>query len=61
MPKRVALYLRVSTRGQSVNNQKLDLEAVAKRSGWEIVAEYQETQALVEQRGATSVPVLTGC
>jgi DNA invertase Pin-like site-specific DNA recombinase len=37
MSKRVALYLRVSTKGQSVANQKRELEAVAKRSGWRIV------------------------
>ncbi len=29
--KRVALYVRVSTDGQSVENQKRELEAAAKR------------------------------
>ena len=42
MPKRVALYLRVSTKGQSVANQKRELEAVAERSGWQIVETYQD-------------------
>lgn len=38
--KRVALYARVSTDGQSVENQLLELRAVAERHGWEIVGEY---------------------
>jgi hypothetical protein len=32
--KRVALYLRVSTSGQTVANQRQDLEATAARHGW---------------------------
>ena len=38
--KRVALYARVSTDGQSVENQLRELRAVAVRHGWEIVGEY---------------------
>jgi DNA invertase Pin-like site-specific DNA recombinase len=38
----VALYLRVSTDGQSVNNQRRDLEAVSERAGWKIVDVYQD-------------------
>jgi len=34
--KRVALYLRVSTSGQTVDNQRLELEAAAERHGWDI-------------------------
>ena len=34
MKKRVALYLRVSTKGQSVENQRRELEAVAAHRGW---------------------------
>jgi len=34
----VALYLRVSTDDQTVENQRRDLEAVAERHGWKIVA-----------------------
>ena len=41
-PKRVALYLRVSTNGQSVANQRHDLEAAAARHGWDIHAVYQD-------------------
>ena len=35
---RVALYLRVSTDGQTVENQRLELEAAAERHGWRVVA-----------------------
>jgi DNA invertase Pin-like site-specific DNA recombinase len=34
--KRVALYLRVSTGGQTTANQRRELEAVAKRHGWKV-------------------------
>jgi DNA invertase Pin-like site-specific DNA recombinase len=40
MAKRVALYARVSTDGQSVENQLRELRAVAERHGWEIVGEF---------------------
>ena len=42
MPKRVALYLRVSTNGQSVENQRRELEAAAARHGWQIVATFED-------------------
>lgn len=38
----VALYLRVSTDGQTVTNQRRELESVAKRAGWKIVDVYQD-------------------
>ena len=40
--KRAALYLRVSTTGQTVENQRRDLDEAARRSGWTIVAVYQD-------------------
>jgi DNA invertase Pin-like site-specific DNA recombinase len=40
--KRVAIYLRVSTDKQTTNNQRRELEAVAERSGWEVVKVYQD-------------------
>lgn len=40
--QRVALYLRVSTDGQTTKNQRRDLEAVAKQAGWEIVGVYDD-------------------
>lgn len=42
MPKRVALYLRVSTDGQTTDNQKLELEKVANQRGWQIKAVYDD-------------------
>ncbi len=39
---RVALYLRVSTRGQTVENQERELREVADRAGWEVVAVYKD-------------------
>ncbi len=39
----VAVFLRVSTGGQSVANQRLELEDMAKRAGWTIVEVYQDT------------------
>lgn len=38
--KRVALYARVSTGGQTVDNQLRELEQVGSRIGWEIVERY---------------------
>lgn len=42
MPKRVALYVRVSTDGQTVDNQLGELRQVADRHGWEIVQTYAD-------------------
>jgi DNA invertase Pin-like site-specific DNA recombinase len=42
MKKRVGIYLRVSTDGQTTLNQRLELEAVAVRSGWEVIAVYED-------------------
>lgn len=40
MVKRVALYARVSTDGQTTENQVRELEATAALKGWEIVARF---------------------
>jgi DNA invertase Pin-like site-specific DNA recombinase len=40
--KRVALYLRVSTGEQIVENQRRELEAVAARHGWEIAVVFAD-------------------
>jgi DNA invertase Pin-like site-specific DNA recombinase len=40
--KRAAIYIRVSTDGQTVDNQRLELEAAAKSAGWEIVGIYDD-------------------
>ena len=42
-PKRVAIYARVSTSSQTVENQFQELREVAKRNGWTIVAELSDS------------------
>jgi DNA invertase Pin-like site-specific DNA recombinase len=42
MAKRVALYLRVSTAEQTVENQQRELQAVAARHGWNVVATFTD-------------------
>jgi DNA invertase Pin-like site-specific DNA recombinase len=43
MSKRAALYLRISTGEQTTENQRIDLERVALKSGWSIAAIYEDT------------------
>jgi DNA invertase Pin-like site-specific DNA recombinase len=40
--RRAAIYLRVSTGGQTTENQQRDLEAVAEQRGWSVVATYED-------------------
>ena len=40
--KRAALYLRVSTDGQTTANQRLALEAIAAQRGWTVVAVFDD-------------------
>src|SRR5438046_1673801 len=40
--KRIALYLRVSTAEQTVENQRRELKAVAERHGWNVVAVFKD-------------------
>jgi DNA invertase Pin-like site-specific DNA recombinase len=42
MSKRAALYLRVSTDKQTVENQRATLTAIAERRGWQIVKTYTD-------------------
>src|SRR6516225_8982932 len=41
-PKRVALYLRVSTSEQTTRNQRRELREVAERHGWDVVAVFED-------------------
>jgi DNA invertase Pin-like site-specific DNA recombinase len=41
-PKRAAIYIRVSTDGQTVDNQHLELEQAANIAGWDIVSIYDD-------------------
>jgi DNA invertase Pin-like site-specific DNA recombinase len=52
--KRVGIYVRVSTDGQSVANQQRELEAVAQRHGWEVVGVFSDhgVSGTKEQRPA---------
>lgn len=40
--KKVALYTRVSTDDQTVENQERELRALALRNGWEVVREFRD-------------------
>ena len=40
MKRRVALYARVSTDGQSEMNQLRELEAAAKQQGWQVIQQF---------------------
>src|SRR5918911_3933240 len=40
--KRAAIYLRVSTSGQTVENQRRELHEAADRHGWDIVREFED-------------------
>jgi DNA invertase Pin-like site-specific DNA recombinase len=41
-PKRVALYLRVSTSEQDTRNQRRELKAVAERHSWQVVKVFED-------------------
>ena len=42
MAKRAAIYVRVSTDKQTVENQIRELRQIAERRGWEVVEEYRD-------------------
>jgi len=53
--KRVALYLRVSTTGQTVENQQRELEMAAERHGWQIVVTFAD-EGISGSRGRDKRP-----
>jgi DNA invertase Pin-like site-specific DNA recombinase len=55
--RRAALYLRVSTNGQTVENQERELRAVAERAGWEITAVYKD-EGISGAKGRDKRPAL---
>lgn len=55
--KRASLYLRVSTDGQTTENQRLALQDEATRRGWTIVATYQD-QGISGAKGRDKRPQL---
>ncbi len=42
MDKRAAIYVRVSTDKQTIENQLRELRQIAERRGWEVVHEYDD-------------------
>jgi DNA invertase Pin-like site-specific DNA recombinase len=52
-PKRAALYLRVSRDGQTTENQRLALEAVASQRGWTVTNVYEDN-GISGRQGARS-------
>jgi DNA invertase Pin-like site-specific DNA recombinase len=42
MDKRAAIYVRVSTDKQTIENQLRELRQIAERRGWEVVREYRD-------------------
>ena len=42
MEKRAAIYVRVSTDKQTIENQLRELRQIAERRGWEVVHEYHD-------------------
>ena len=58
--KKVALYARVSTDGQSTENQLRELRAAIARHGWTIVAEYVD-RGVSGAKGRKDRPRSTPC
>jgi len=56
-PKRAALYLRVSTDGQTVDNQRLALEVVCEQRGWKVIQVYSDN-GVSGAKGRTQRPGL---
>ncbi len=54
-PRRAAFYLRVSTDGQTTENQRLELTKVAERAGW-IMAEVYEDAGISGGKGRDKRP-----
>ena len=58
--KRAALYVRVSTDQQSVDNQLQELGQIAERRGWTVVETYRDA-GISGAKGATSARAWTRC
>ena len=55
MPKRAAIYVRVSTDKQTVENQVQALRQIAERRGWPVVEQYSDTGISVPRVAPGSV------
>ena len=58
--RKAAIYCRVSTDGQSVENQVRELKQIAERRGWEIVETYSDA-GISGAKGGTNAPDSTRC
>ena len=56
MAKRAAIYVRVSTDKQTVENQTRELRQIAERRGWEVVQEYRDAGISGAKGGAKVAP-----
>ena len=56
---RVAIYTRVSTGSQTTENQLRELEAVANRHGWQVVARFTDA-GISGAKGRDQRPGLNG-
>src|ERR1700678_4367548 len=54
MPQRAAIYLRVSTDRQSTENQRPEVEQLARARGFEVVTTYEETMSAAKKAPNTS-------
>ena len=57
MTKRAAIYVRVSTDKQTVENQIRELRRIAERRGWEVVKEYHDA-GISDSKGREARPGL---
>jgi DNA invertase Pin-like site-specific DNA recombinase len=60
MTKRAAIYVRVSTDKQTVENQLRELRRIAERRGWEVVEEYHDA-GISGAKGRKDRPSPIGC
>jgi DNA invertase Pin-like site-specific DNA recombinase len=58
--KRAAIYLRVSTTGQTVENQRRELEQIAERRGWTVTGIYEDA-GISGAKGRDQRPGLIRC
>ena len=60
MQKRAAIYVRVSTDKQTVENQVAALRQIAERRGWQVIEHYSDAGKAVP-RAAMGVQASTRC
>ena len=58
MKRRVAIYVRVSTDGQTTMNQQRELETVVKRHDWKVIDVFRD-QGISGKNGRKQRPALT--